>query len=106
MLANAGFLPTEVVGLGGCNAVSRAASLFSFLPPVPAERVTLASLVYSTGGDVAVLGARTVGFGLVVGFVTEPVPPGNPSFAGAVAAVLRASDIVARALWGFSGDRR
>ena len=97
MLANAGFLPTEVVGLGGCNAVSRAASLFSFLPPVPAKRVTLASLVYSTGGDVAVLGARTVGFRLVVRFVTEP---------GAVAAVLHASDIVARTLWGFSGDRR
>ena len=95
MLTNVGFFSIEfkLVGLGGCDMVSRTTSLFVFLPPVPAKCVALMSLGYSMEGDVAMLGARAVGFRLVVGFVTEPIPPGNPNFADVTATVLHMSDM-------------
>src|ERR1700733_12382225 len=101
MLATAGFFPVGADGMGICDAVSKATSLLGFLPAVPVKCVALVSLGYSTGDDVAMLGARVIFFRLVVGFIAEPAPPVFPNFAGVIDTALRVSDIETHASWGF-----
>lgn len=87
MLANAGFFPFGVIGLGICGATVEVASLLGIRVIVFVERTSLASLDSSLGCDVA---TRVDDRGAVVGFVAEPDPPSVPALISGVCPVVDA----------------
>jgi hypothetical protein len=79
MLANAGFLPVAVIGMGICDAVSVVSLLLGLLTAVSIKCVALASLNSSTDGSLADGADWAAGFRVVGGFVDGPVPPRAPT---------------------------